>query len=94
MEREPESRSWIRQVPTPPSRSHRVPLTIFVYVPGGSVPREAWVINGRMSTICVGDLGQTYPHSPNREAGLCYGAKQEFFWARGYRQDLFWGDIW
>lgn len=44
-EYEPESRSWIRQVPIPPGRSLRVPPTIFVYALSGLIPQGAWVID-------------------------------------------------
>jgi hypothetical protein len=36
-EHEPESRSWTRQVPTPPGRSLHAPPTISVYVPSGPI---------------------------------------------------------
>lgn len=95
MKHEPESRPWIRQVPTPPGRSLHVPLMIFVYVLSGPLPQGACVIGGGVSTVLYAeDLGSTYSYSPNREAGSRYGAEQEFFWARRYRQDLFWRDIW
>ena len=52
MKHKPEPRSWIRQVPTPPGRCLHVPPMTFVYVPSGPTPRGAWVIDGRVSTVC------------------------------------------
>ena len=72
MEHEPGSRSWIRQVPTPPERSLHVPPEISACVPSGPIPPEAWMIESGVSTgVYTGDLGTTHSHSPNRETGSC-----------------------
>ena len=89
-EREPGSQSWIRQVPTLPGRSLHAPPTISAYGSSGPTPPGACTIENGVSTrLYTGDLGSTHSHSPNREAVSCQGAKQEFFWTRRDRQDLF-----
>lgn len=94
-EHEPGSRSWIRQVPTPPGRCLHAPPAISVFVPSGPLPQEAEMVGRGVSIGSYKvNLGLTYSHSPNREAVSCQGAEQKLFGARRDRQDLFRRNVW